>query len=74
MPQLGSENEAGRIVAWLKAVGDRVDRGEPIAEIETEKSTVEMEALVSGVLVEILQVGGSEVPVGATIGEIETEG
>lgn len=73
MPQLGYETETGRISSWLKAVGERVERGEPIAEIETEKTIVEMEALASGVLVEIVQLAGSEVPVGATIGHLETE-
>ncbi len=73
MPQLGYDMSTGRIGAWLKAVGDKVYRGEPIAEIETEKSTVEMEALASGILVEIIHDAGSEVPVGDIIGQLETE-
>ncbi len=73
MPQLGYDMSTGRIEAWLKAVGDKIQRGEPIAEIETEKATVEMEALASGTLVEIIHKAGSEVPVGEVIGQLETE-
>ena len=63
----------GRIVSWLKAEGDRVERGGPIAEIETDKATIEMEARASGVIVEILQPAGSEVSVGTPIGTLETD-
>ena len=44
MPKLGYDMESGAIGSWLKQVGDPVTRGEPIAEIETDKTTVEMEA------------------------------
>ena len=54
MPNLGYDMEEGKIVSWLKQVGDRVDRGEPIAEIETDKTTVEMEAMPAGTLAEIV--------------------
>lgn len=73
MPRLGYDMESGRIGSWLKSVGDHVVRGEPIAEIETEKSTVEMEALASGVIVEILQAAGTEVAVGTPIAHLETD-
>jgi pyruvate/2-oxoglutarate dehydrogenase complex dihydrolipoamide acyltransferase (E2) component len=71
MPKLGYDMETGVIGAWLKQVGDTVARGEPIAEIETDKSTVEMEATTSGVLVEQTLTPGQEVPVGTVIGFIE---
>jgi pyruvate dehydrogenase E2 component (dihydrolipoamide acetyltransferase) len=74
MPRLGYDMETGRIVTWLKAVGDSVERGEPIAEIETEKTTVEMEALATGVIADITHPAGSEVPVGTVIGQLEVEG
>ena len=45
MPNLGYDMEEGTVAAWLKSVGDAVERGEAIAEIETDKTTVEMEAL-----------------------------
>ncbi len=71
MPRLGYDMESGRIVSWTRRVGDRVTRGEVIAEIETDKTTVEMEATASGTLVEILAEAGSELPVGAVIGYLE---
>ena len=71
MPNLGYDMEAGKIASWLVAVGDQVERGQPIAEIETDKATVEMEALATGTLVEIVHEAGSEVPVGETIGWLE---
>jgi pyruvate/2-oxoglutarate dehydrogenase complex dihydrolipoamide acyltransferase (E2) component len=74
MANLGYDMEAGKIVTWLKDVGDRVERGDPIVEVETDKTNVEMEALASGTLVEVTECAGSEVPVGATIGFLETDG
>jgi pyruvate dehydrogenase E2 component (dihydrolipoamide acetyltransferase) len=71
MPRLGYDMETGKIGGWLKKVGDEIARGDVIAEIETEKTTVEMEATVSGTLVEIVQVPGAEVPVGQTIAWVE---
>jgi pyruvate/2-oxoglutarate dehydrogenase complex dihydrolipoamide acyltransferase (E2) component len=73
MPKLGYDMETGRIASWLKAVGDQVKRGEAIAEIETDKTTVEMEARASGVIVEIVHGAGDEVPVGTTIAQLETD-
>ena len=73
MANLGYDMETGKIVAWLKRVGDRVERGEAIAEIETEKATVEMEAMASGVLAEIVHGDGSDVAVGTVIAFLETD-
>ena len=73
MPKLGFDEESGRLVGWLKQVGDRVERGEPIAEVETQKATVEMEALASGTLVEIVRVGDEEVAVGDVIAYLDDE-
>jgi pyruvate/2-oxoglutarate dehydrogenase complex dihydrolipoamide acyltransferase (E2) component len=73
MPNLGYDMERGTIVRWLKNVGDSLKRGEPIAEIETDKSTLEMESMAAGTLVEIVRAAGEEVEVGATIAYIETE-
>lgn len=72
MPAMSQGMETGVIVRWLKAVGDPVARGEPIAEIMTDKATIEMEALAGGTLVEIVRGPGDEVPVGEAIGAIET--
>ena len=71
MANLGYDMEAGRIAAWARQVGDVVKRGDVIAEIETDKATVDMEALASGTLVEIVHEAGVEVPVGATIGYLD---
>jgi pyruvate dehydrogenase E2 component (dihydrolipoamide acetyltransferase) len=73
MPNLGYDMETGKIASWLKNPGDRVERGEPIAEIETDKSTVEMEALASGTLVEIVSGVGEEAAVGAVIARLESD-
>jgi pyruvate dehydrogenase E2 component (dihydrolipoamide acetyltransferase) len=73
MPNLGYDMEEGKIASWLKKVGDRVERGEPIAEIETDKTTVEMEAIASGTLVEIVQDEGSTVAVGEVIARLESD-
>ncbi len=73
MPKLGYDMEAGTIGSWLKQVGDTISRGDVIAEIETDKTTVEMEATASGTLVEQTLAPGEEVPVGAIIGYIEGE-
>jgi pyruvate/2-oxoglutarate dehydrogenase complex dihydrolipoamide acyltransferase (E2) component len=71
MPKLGYDMESGSVGAWLKQVGDSVVRGEAIAEIETEKSSVEMEATTSGRLVEQTVAVGQDVPVGTVIGYLE---
>ena len=71
MPKLGYDMESGKVVGWLKRVGDSVVRGEVIAEIETDKTTVEMEALATGVLVDIIHHSGDEVAVGEPIAFLE---
>jgi pyruvate dehydrogenase E2 component (dihydrolipoamide acetyltransferase) len=71
MPRMGYDMETGSIAAWTKQVGDTVARGDVLAEIETEKSTVEMEALASGTLVEQTLAPGQEVPVGTVIGYLD---
>ncbi len=74
MPNLGYDMEQGKVQSWLKAVGDRVERGEPLAEIETDKTTVEMEALASGTLVEIVCEAGADAAVGDVIARLESDG
>ena len=61
------------IVKWLKAVGDRVEAGETIVEVETAKSTVEVEAPASGTLSEILFAEDEEVEMGVAIATIEAD-
>lgn len=71
MPKLGYDMEVGTIASWVRAVGDAVSRGDVLAEIETDKSTVEMEALAGGTLVEIVVQPGTEVAVGTVIGWLD---
>jgi pyruvate dehydrogenase E2 component (dihydrolipoamide acetyltransferase) len=73
LPRLGQGMESGTVVRWLKQEGDRVEKGEPLYELDTEKVTQEVEAEASGVLLQIaVQVG--EVPVGQTVAVIGEEG
>lgn len=67
MPQMGADMTEGTVVKWLKQVGDQITRGEIIAEIETDKATVELEAWESGVLKQIVVPEGESVPVGQPI-------
>jgi pyruvate dehydrogenase E2 component (dihydrolipoamide acetyltransferase) len=73
MPKLGYDMESGKVAAWLKKVGDRVERGDVIAEIETEKSTVEMEATSAGTIAEIVAEPGAELPVGQVIAYLDDD-
>ena len=61
----------GRIVRWLKAEGDVVTAGETVAEIETDKAVVEIEAPVAGRLVRIERAVGTTVPMGGRIGIVQ---
>lgn len=64
MPKMGDEVTEGKLVNWLKREGDTISKGEPLAEIETDKVTVEIEAPDSGVLLRLLVAEGQIVPVG----------
>jgi len=68
LPALGETMTEARIVGWLKKEGDRVEKGEPILEIETDKATLEVESLTTGILRKIVSGSDSTVPVGETIG------
>lgn len=70
MPQMGFDMTEGTIAAWLKKEGDPVAKGEPIAEIETDKTTIQIESFSNGVLRKILAQAGQKVPVGQVIGII----
>jgi pyruvate dehydrogenase E2 component (dihydrolipoamide acetyltransferase) len=73
LPRLGQGMESGTVVRWLKQEGERVEKGEPLYELDTEKVTQEVEADASGVLLQIAVQEG-EVPVGQTIAVIGEEG
>ena len=73
LPRLGQGMESGTIVKWLKAEGDRVEKGEPLYELDTDKVTQEVEAEASGVLLKIAVTEG-EADVGTTIAVIGEQG
>lgn len=71
MPQLGESVTEGTIGNWLKRVGDRIEKYEPLCEIETDKASAELPAPLAGVLTAILIEPGTTVPVGAELCRIE---
>ncbi len=76
MPKLSPTMEEGQLARWLKKEGDKVSMGEPLAEIDTDKATMEMQALSNGVLRKILIKEGESAPLGqiiAIIGEPEED-
>ena len=74
MPKMGDAMEEGTLVRWLKHEGDTVQEGEPIAEIATDKATVEIEAPTSGVLRGIRVAENAVVPVNTPLAYILQEG
>ena len=74
MIQLSPTMEEGMLVAWLKNEGDAVETGEPIAEVETDKATMEMESFFDGILLKVLIPAGSAAPIGAALGIVGEEG
>ena len=73
---MGADMTEGTIVKWLKAEGDAVERGDKLAEIETDKTVVEMEAYAGGLLRKIVVAEGGRVPVGdliAYLGDADDE-
>ena len=70
MPALELAQETGKLLRWIKGPGDTVRKGEPIAEIETDKVTIELEAPASGVLSAVTAQEGDVIPVGHTIAQI----
>jgi pyruvate dehydrogenase E2 component (dihydrolipoamide acetyltransferase) len=67
MPKLSPTMEEGQISRWLKKEGDKVSMGEPLAEIDTDKATMEMQALANGVLRKIIINEGQSAPLGQLI-------
>src|SRR3989304_3528087 len=74
MPKMGDAMTEGKVLIWRKKVGDAVAQGEPIAEIETDKVNVDIEAEEAGTLVEIVVGEGQSAPVGAKIAAIGAPG
>jgi pyruvate dehydrogenase E2 component (dihydrolipoamide acetyltransferase) len=74
MPRLSETMTEGKIVKWNKKEGDEVQVGEALAEIETDKATLDLEAFEEGTLLKIRAAPGEKVPVGATVAIIGRKG
>ena len=74
MPKLGFDMKEGTLAAWVKKVGDSINTGDILVEVETDKATVEVEAFVSGTLLKTLVSPGDIVEVGAPIAVIGAAG
>ena len=70
MPKMGQTMEKGKIIKWLKKEGEEVQKEEPLLEIETDKTTIEVESRGAGILKKILVQEGEEAPIAAIIGYI----
>ncbi len=74
LPALSPTMSEGRLTKWLKKEGDKINSGDAIAEVETDKSNLEIEASDSGVLLKIVVPGGATAPIGGVIGWIGKAG
>ena len=73
MPQMGESIQEGTVVRWMKKVGEKVKRDEPILEISTDKVDAEIPSPAAGVLAEIKIPEGKTVEIKTVLGSIETE-
>ena len=74
MPKLGFDMAEGTLIEWKVEVGDTVNKGDVIAEIETDKATIEIEAQAGGTVLKLLAAAGDVVEVGSPIGYVGEEG
>ncbi len=74
MPKLSPTMEEGQIARWLKNEGDQIEANETIAEVDTDKATMEMTSLEAGTLLKIIVPGGENAKLGQTIGIIGEKG
>jgi pyruvate dehydrogenase E2 component (dihydrolipoyllysine-residue acetyltransferase) len=74
MPQLGADMSAGKLLRWRKSAGDHVQRGDIIADVETDKADIEIEVFTTGVIEKFLVQPGEKVPVGTVLAVIREEG
>jgi len=70
MPRMSDTMEEGRIVRWLKQVGDRVEKGDPLAEVETDKAVMQLESYLAGTLEKLMLGEGEAAPIGTPIAVI----
>ncbi len=71
MPSLGETVDEGKVVKWLKKVGDEIKEGDILCEVETDKTAAEIPSTVNGKLTEIIAQEGDTIPVGGKIATIE---
>ena len=74
MPTLGADMTEGTLVQWKKRIGDRIAKGDIIAEVDTEKAAIEVECHASGIIEQLLAKPGDKVPVGTVMAIIREEG
>ncbi|MGA6828799.1 dihydrolipoamide acetyltransferase family protein [Nitrospira sp. NS4] len=74
MPTLGSDMTEGTLIEWKKKAGDRVSKGEIIAEVDTEKAAIEIESFHTGIIEQLLAKPGETIPVGKVMAIIREEG
>lgn len=74
MPHLGADMTQGKLLLWRKKPGDRVNRGDIIADVETDKADIEVEVFTSGTIEKLLVEPGTQVPVGTPLAIIRTDG
>jgi len=74
MPKLGFDMAEGTLVSWVKAEGEKIEKGEVLAEIETDKATVQVESSASGILYKQLAQADTTLPIGSPIAVVAEEG
>ncbi|HML23292.1 MAG TPA: dihydrolipoamide acetyltransferase family protein [Aggregatilinea sp.] len=74
MPKLGFDMAEGTLISWSKQLGDKISKGDVIAEIETDKATIEIESQVGGTILKFLAEPGAVLPVGSPIAYVGAEG
>src|SRR5512143_3112166 len=73
MPKLGFDMQEGTLVRWVRTEGESINKGDVLAEIETDKATVEVESSSSGIIRKLLVDQGAIVPIGAPIAIVGTK-
>ena len=73
MPDLSTTEGEVKVIRWLIEVGQKIERGQPLLEVETDKATMEMESLASGTLKKTCVQANDIVPVGTVIAIVESE-
>jgi pyruvate/2-oxoglutarate dehydrogenase complex dihydrolipoamide acyltransferase (E2) component len=73
VPQWGLTTDEATLIAWLKAPGDRVEQGEAIAELETDKTNADLESPFAGTLTELVVTEGTDVVPGQVVARLSDD-